>query len=177
MKYFIKQSVAVVCLSFLFLTGHSQQMASVIKAQALEMARAMGKKDFEKAATFLYPTLGEAAKKQLQAPGMMDSLNKAMEQFKPEITRITIGNPGPIVTHKKIMQALLPQEMEIKTTLLSVAFETTLVALSNDNGKKWYFAEANLYKNADAKTKLPELSPELVIPAAKPPKFIANKQQ
>jgi hypothetical protein len=167
--------VAVIIPSITFL--YSQNMASVIKTQALEMARAIAKKDFEKVATFMHPNLSSEAKKQMQAPGMMDSLNKAMAQFKPEVKSIIIGNPGEIVTHKKVMQALLPQEMEIKTTLLSVAFETTLVAISEDGGKKWYFVDANMYKQESVKTKLPELSPQLVLPAMKKPKFIPNKQQ
>lgn len=166
--------ITVVSVSSTYL--HSQNMASVIKAQALEMARAIAKKDFEKVATFMYPSLNSEAKKQMQAPGMMDSLNKALAQFKPEVKSIVIGNPGEIVTHKKVMQALLPQEMEIKTTLLSVAFETTLVAISENGGKKWYFVDANMYKEEAIKKKLPELSPKLVLPAMKKPKFIPNKQ-
>lgn len=167
--------VTVFTIGSSFLYG--QNMASVIKAQALEMARALAKKDFEKVATFMHPNLGTEAKKQMQAPGMMDSLNKAMEKFKPEIKSITIGNPGEIITYKKVMQALLPQEMEIKTTLLSISFETILVAISEDGGKKWYFIDANMYKEENIKKKLPELSPKLVFPAMKKPKFIANKQQ
>ncbi len=178
MKQLIKHiSIAGFVTIISFQYSICQNIPSVIKTQALEMARAMAKKDFEKAATFLYPTLTAEAKKQMQAPGMMDSLSKKMEQFKPEIKRITIGNPGEVVTHNKVMQALLPQEMEIKTTLMSIAFETTLVALSDDKGKKWYFVDANMYREDGIKKKLPELSPKLIIPAMKPPKFIPNTQK
>jgi hypothetical protein len=178
MKYSNKYLfIALASISFCHSPSFSQDMPTVIKTQALEMARAMAKKDFEKVATFLYPTLTTEAKKQMQAPGMMDSLTKKMEQFKPEIKRITIGNPGEVVTHNKVMQALLPQELEIKTTLMSIAFETTLVALSDDKGKKWYFVDANMYREESIKNKLPELSPKLVLPAMKPPKFISNKQK
>jgi hypothetical protein len=178
MKQLIKNILTAVVLTVLgFQFAFCQNMPSVIKAQALEMARAMAKKDFEKVASFMYPTLGKEAKKQMQAPGMMDSLTKKMEQFKPEVKRITIGNPGEVVTHNKVMQALLPQEMEIKTTLMSIAFETTLVALSDDKGKKWYFVDANMYREEAIKKKLPELSPQLILPAMKPPKFIPNKKE
>jgi uncharacterized membrane protein YvbJ len=178
MKHIFKKIVALVVIIIVSTTYlYSQNMATVIKAQALEMARAIAKKDFEKVATFMHPSLSSEAKNKMQAPGMMDSLNKAMAQFKPEVKSIIIGNPGEIVTYKKVMQALLPQEMEIKTTLLSVAFETTLVAISEDGGKKWYFVDANMYKEESIKKKLPELSPKIVLPAMKKPKFIPNKQQ
>jgi hypothetical protein len=178
MKHLIKSiSIAAFVIPVGFQYAVCQNIPSVIKTQALEMARAIAKKDFEKAATFLYPTLTTEAKKQMQTPGMMDSLSKKMEQFKPEVKRITIGNPGEVVTHNNVMQALLSQEMEIKTTLMSIAFETTLVALSDDKGKKWYFVDANMYREGAIKKKLPELSPKLVIPAMKPPKFIPHKQE
>jgi hypothetical protein len=49
-----------------------------------------------------------------------------------------------------------------------------LISLSND-GKKWYFVDAMMYRQKEAKIKLPELSPELVIPPMKQPKIIQTE--
>lgn len=138
------------------------------------MARAISKKDAVAIQQFIYPGLLTTTKGKVNMTAMMDTVNKRMEQFKPEIKRITIGNPGKIVTYKKIMQALVPQEMEIQTTLFTVVLNTTLVALSTNKGKQWYFADGLLYqsKDADIIKNLPALSPELIIPSTQQPKLI-----
>lgn len=58
----------------------------------------------------------------------------------------------------------------------NVTFETTLIAISPDEGKHWYFVDTSVYNVKDVKKAVPDLSPQLVIPPAKPPKIIPNKQ-
>ncbi|MDX1937897.1 MAG: hypothetical protein SFU21_12315 [Flavihumibacter sp.] len=169
------QWLTALCFFFvLTLQAQSQATTTAIKTQALEMARAISKKDAAAVQKFIYPALLESAKEQVNMTAMMDTISKKMEQFKPEIKRITIGNPGKIVTHKKVLQALVPQEMEIKTTLFTVVLNTTLVALSDDKGKHWYFADGLFYQSKDAKIikGLPPLSPELVLPPQQQPQLI-----
>jgi hypothetical protein len=66
------------------------------------------------------------------------------------------------------MQCTLPQTLVIEALMGTLETETTLIGLSKD-GQKWYFVDAMLYKQKEAKEKLPELSPSLVIPPMKPP--------
>jgi hypothetical protein len=174
MKRLLKFLTITTCFFILTIPLQAQATATAIKTQALQMARAVSKKDAAAVQKFIYPGLLTTAKDKVNMMAMMDTVSKRMEQFKPEVKRITIGNPGKIVTHKKVMQALVPQEMEIQTTLFTVVLNTTLVALSTDKGKQWYFADGLLYqsKDADIMKSLPVLSPELTIPPAQQPKLI-----
>ena len=66
------------------------------------------------------------------------------------------------------MQCPLPQATTVEALMGTISIESTLICLSN-NGTKWYFVDAMLYKQKESKEKLPELSPAIVIPPMKPP--------
>jgi hypothetical protein len=97
-----------------------------------------------------------------------DSADKYRKQFGIKVKSIIIGNPSTVVNHKGVMQCTIPQTLAVEAMMGSIETETTLIALSTD-GKKWYFVDANLFKNKEAKLKLPELSPQLTIPPQKMP--------
>jgi hypothetical protein len=163
-------------LVILFLSGSvsAQNINTVIKTEALKMARALSAMDFETYATFMYPTLVNDKQSKEKMKQGMDSVNKYREQFGVKVKQVLIGNPSKVLTHKKMMQCTLPQTLTIEAMMGSIETETTLIGLSND-GKKWYFVDAMLFKQKDAKSKLPELSPELVIPPMKQPVMKANE--
>ena len=106
----------------------------------------------------------------------MDSVNKYREQYGLKVRQILIGNPSPVITYKNVMQCTISQTTTVEAMMGSIEMESVLVALSND-GKTWYFVESNLFRQKDAKAKLPELSPDLVIPAPKQPVMKSNDQQ
>ncbi|MEJ8842860.1 hypothetical protein WG954_10740 [Lacibacter sp. H375] len=146
----------------------AQNVSTVIKTEALKMAKALGSLDMETYATFMYPTLvGDNASKEKIKQGI-DSVNKYREQFGLKVKQILIGNPSAVQTHKGIMQCTLPQTTTVEALMGTLSLETTLIGLSN-NGTKWYFVDAMMYKQKDSKEKLPELSPAIVIPPMKPP--------
>ncbi len=146
----------------------AQNISTVIKTEALKMAKALSAMDIQTYATFMYPTLvSDKASKEKIKQGM-DSVNKYREQFGLKVKQILIGNPSAVQTHKGIMQCTLPQTTTVEALMGTVSLETTLICLSN-NGTKWYFVDAMLYRQKESKEKLPELSPALVIPPMKPP--------
>jgi hypothetical protein len=146
----------------------AQNINTVIKTEALKMAKALGALDMETYATFMYPTLvSDKASKEKIKQGI-DSVNKYREQFGLKVKQILIGNPSSVQTHKGIMQCTLPQTTSVEALMGTLSLETTLIGLSN-NGTKWYFVDAMLYKQKESKEKLPELSPAIVIPPMKPP--------
>ncbi len=155
-------------LLFLFLCQSimAQNMSTVIKTEALKMARALAALDLETYISYTYPTLvSDNVSKQKMKQGL-DSVEKFKKQFGIKIKSILVGNPSKVVTYKKVMQCTLPQTMTIEAMMGVVETESTLIGLSHD-GKKWYFVDALLYKQKESKDKLPELSPDLVIPSMK----------
>lgn len=63
----------------------------------------------------------------------------------------------------------------MKTGFGSLSLESTLIAISKDKGKTWTFIDTSIYQINDVKKALPDLSPELVIPAPVPPKFVPDQ--
>jgi hypothetical protein len=146
----------------------AQNINTVIKTEALKMAKALGALDMETYVTFMYPTLvSDKASKEKIKQGI-DSVNKYREQFGLKVKQILIGNPSVVQTHKGVMQCTLPQTTTVEAMMGTLSLETTLIGLS-DNGTKWYFVDAMLYRQKESKEKLPELSPAIVIPPMKPP--------
>ena len=153
----------------------AQNMTTVIKTEALKMAKALSVMDMEAYSRFMYPSLmNEPSSKQRIKQGI-DSMEKYREQFGIKVKQILIGNPSPVLTYKNVMQCTIPQTTTVESMMGSIEMESTLVALSND-GKTWYFVESNLFRQKDVKAKLPELSPNLVIPAPRQPVMKPNDQ-
>jgi hypothetical protein len=151
--------------------GFSQNQNSIIKAQAMDMAKALLRKDFPTFTKYMHPKVMEMAGGKNKALERMDTMNAVAAQFGAEIKSILIGNPGNVVNYKKELQVTLPQTTEMKTNFGNLALETTLIGVSKDGGKNWYFIDTSVYNVNDLKKAMPDLSPELVIPPAKPPKF------
>ncbi len=163
-----KVRLLTVLLLFVMVSATAQNMSTVIKTEALKMARALAALDIETYVSFTYPTLVSDNSSKEKLKQGLDSVEKYKKQFGIKVKSIVVGNPTKVVTHKKIMQCTLPQTMTVEVMMGTVETETTLIGLSQD-GKKWYFVDALLYKQKDSKDKLPELSPDLVIPPMKQP--------
>ncbi|MBE7172037.1 MAG: hypothetical protein INR73_15730 [Williamsia sp.] len=155
----------------------AQNQRSVIKGQALEMARALLKKDFPAFSKFVHPKLVAAAGGTNKLVERLDSANALAKQFGAEIKKIHIGDPKEPIAYKNTLQTTLPQSSEMATPMGNVVLETTLIALSADGGKNWQFLDTSVFSVKEIKRSVPELSPDLVIPPQKPPKIIPNQQQ
>jgi len=155
---------------------YSQNPETVIKIQAMDMARAVLAKDVNKLVGYMPPKLVADAGGKDKLLMARDTLNKYMKQFGAEIKKVTIGNPGKIISYKKLLQATVPQTTEVKFMAGTAILESTLIAISEDKGLHWYFVDTSIYRGDKLKSSLPDLSPELIIPPMKPPKIVADEQ-
>lgn len=153
--------------------GIAQNINTVIKTEALKMAKALAALDLDTYASFSYPTLVEDKASKEKIKQGVDSVEKYRQQFGIKVKSILIGNPSEVLTYKGIMQCTIPQTLTIEAFMGSMISESTLIGLSKD-GKTWYFVDALLYKRTETKSKLPELSPKLVIPPMKQPTIVQN---
>src|SRR3982751_6759239 len=103
----MKRFLTIIFLAFSFL-AYAQPQGSVIKAQALDMSRALQKKDFPAFLKYMHPKAIQMAGGDAKLIKRMDTLNVMAKQFGAEIKKITIGHPGKIVSYKKELQAVLP---------------------------------------------------------------------
>ncbi len=151
-----------------------QGLETTIKIQAMEMAKAILAKDVEKTVQYLPPKLVEASGGKAKVLVVRDSLNKFMQQFGVDVKKIIIGNPAKIINYKEVLQTTLPQTTHIKFMQGTMVIESTLVAISEDKGKHWYFIDTAIYRSGKLKEALPNLSPELVIPPMKKPEMVPD---
>lgn len=173
----MKKSLLFSFSAIAFLVVSAQPMSSIIKAQALEMGRALVTGDAKSFSRFMLPELLDAGNSTGQAGMTMDSAFAIFKSFGGKVEKITYGNPGKIVEYKKELQSTLPQTTEITSPFADVVLNSTLVAISRDNGKNWYFVDVSMGKIKELKARLPNLSPELVVPEPTPPKITMKEQQ
>jgi len=164
--------VSAVCFA---VPAQSQPLQAAVKAQANDMAKAVLAKDVNKLATYIPPKLLAEVGGKEKMMIARDTVNKLMQQFGAEIQKVTIGEPGKIISYKKQLQTTLPQTTEVKFLSGKIIMESTLIAVSEDKGMHWYFVDNAIYRGEKLKSALPDISPELVIPPMKKPKIVADE--
>ena len=168
----------VLCFMMLVVSFHisnAQPLSSVIKAQAMDMGRALIRNDIGTFQKYMHPELIKRAGGAEKMKQTADSMFQLFRQFGGSVSKIIYGNPSEVIKHKRQLQATIPQTTSVTTSLADLELETTLIAISNDNGKNWYFLDTSMYQIADLRKDIPEISPDLVIPAPKQPKFIPKQ--
>ena len=166
---FLLFSIAII---FLSLYTQAQNLPTTIKVQAMDMATAFMKNDFNTFVKYMHPNIIAFAGGKEKMKTKMDSAYRVMKLFSVSFKRYWIGDPGEIINYKNQYQAVLPQSTTLKTPLGELIAETSWIVISNDNGKNWWFIDTNVYKGDKLKNILPDLSPELVIPPFKKPKLV-----
>lgn len=149
----------------------SAQHATKIKAAAVDMGNALVQKNSPKFIGYMHPVMIELAGGEQQLRLISDSALKVFEQFGGRVSRITYGNPGEVVKHKKMLQSVIPQTISLTSFMGDVELSTSLIAISEDDGGKWKFIDTNLFSLKEIKSSMPDLSPALVIPKSAPPKI------
>ena len=170
----MKHLVKIILISFLVLIvsrTQAQNLSTTIKVQAMDMATAFMNNNLDAFIKYMHPDIIAYAGGKEQMKTKLDSAYVAMKQFGVSFKRYWIGSPGEIIDYKDQLQALLPQTTTMNTLLGEIVVETTMIAISKDQGKNWWFIDTNVYRVNKLKDILPDLSPKLVIPPPKQPKF------
>ncbi len=175
----MKTAVALFLFFPLFrlsLPAQTQNLSTTIKVQAMDMASALMKNDFNTFIKYMHPNIITYAGGKEKMKEKMDSVYNAMKLFGVSFKRYWIGTPSDIVEYKDQLQAVLPEGTVVKTPLGELTAETSVIVISPDKGKNWWFIDTNVYKADKLKNILPGLSPDLVIPAPKQPKFVPDEE-
>jgi hypothetical protein len=154
-----------------------QPMQTKIKVQAMQMAEALVRNDYAGFIRFIPPDVVSYAGGKEKLLHNMDSASTAMKQFDIKFKKILIGNPGEIVDYKGHLQCVVTQTTTLESVLGDLEAETSLIAISPDQGENWYFVDTNVYKVDQVRSVLPGLSPALKIPPQKPPKVTPKTVQ
>jgi len=166
-----------VILLLISMASPGQNLSTTIKVQAMDMASALMKNDFATFSKYMHPNIVAFAGGKEKMKTKMDSAAIAMKEFGVSFKKYWIGSPGEIANFKNQLQAVLPTSTTMKTPIGELIAETSMIVISLDQGKNWYFIDTNVYRVNKLKTILPDLSPNLVIPPPKQPQFVPEKTQ
>jgi hypothetical protein len=166
----------ICCLLLLHFIATAQPTSSIVKAQALEMGKALVNGDSKTFAAFMLPEIISTIGGEEKVNVLMDSAFNVFKTFGGSVKKITYGNPGKIISYKNEWQTILPQITEVTSPFADIELSSTLVAISRDNGKHWYFFDTSMGKADQLKNILPGLSPDISIPPPTQPKITPKEK-
>lgn len=141
-----------------------------VLSDATKMDEALIHQDYKTFASFTYPkivTLLGGEKK------MTEIIKKSDETSR--IISIDLGNPSDIITSGKELQTTVPTKVTI--TMLEPSKKgkliilSTLIGISENSGKSWYFLDTSGKTIETLRTAIPNLSEKIVVPAMPQPVF------
>lgn len=128
--------------------------------------------DFESIIDFTYPSIIE------KAGGKAVALQKVKEDIdylrRNNITydSVSFGDPTTFVKAGDEIHTIIPETIFMRSPRGRLKSDSYVIAISKDNGKKWYFIDTAAIDSSNVKNILPNYNFELKIPAYKNPVLI-----
>ncbi|TWR25826.1 hypothetical protein FPZ43_16215 [Mucilaginibacter pallidiroseus] len=151
------------------------QDTTVLVQQARRFANASFRNDQPTIIKMTYPPLVEMAGGDLM---MQKSINDKLEQLhKQGITKVdgSIGPAGSFHNAGEEIHSLLPEDITLRVKGGVYKSRSYLLAISKNGGKNWWFMDVGNMPQNILYRLVPALSPEIKIPAATPPVFVADQ--
>ena len=173
MKYFR----ILICLSLFISFSVSKAMpdsltySKKIKEQAKLMGDYMLKKDFKSFTAFTYPKVIEMMGGEENMIHVMEAGEKEMDANGSHFLSVTVGEPSTVISIGNELQCTLAQVIEMKVWNGTLLVKSSLIGISSDKGKIWYFLDTSDKDINEMKKVLPNLSERLVIPVNQEPLF------
>lgn len=156
------------------LCSYAQDDAALIKTM-LDHANEMGKKFIAKDYVGFLKYSHPAVIKVMGGEEKMtaDTVKELQSLEKEGITFLSVkfGVPSKIIKVDTELQCTLPEIIEMQVTGGKLTATTTMIAVSQDNGKNWYFIDAAGNNIDNMRLLIPTLSKELYIPMPQDPSF------
>lgn len=171
-KLFISLTILLACN-----IGAFAQHQAKIKALAQLVATATMKGDYKTVIDHTDPETVKAAGGRDAMVKVMERLFTQMKSKGAYVKNATAGEPGPIVTVNNKLFCVVPESVSMAVPQSSMmpkgvyTAQSTLLALSTDNGKTWYFVGSGSINEEAIYKKFPELKGKIVFPKPVPPQF------
>ncbi|MBO0934297.1 hypothetical protein [Fibrella aquatilis] len=164
----------ILLLVFTFCTAiaHAQNpYAAVIRQQATELAEALPRGQYQKVPLYTHPKIVSLMGGADKMVARMTEQTTTMKQQGIRFVSASIGQPGPVVTVGKELQCVVPQTVVLQMPQQRVAQQSSLIAFSEDGGKRWVFIDTQPGMER-VRMVLPTISPKLVVPARQEPQVL-----
>lgn len=144
------------------LNSHVQEQAGI-------MGRAFVKGDYQTFSKYTYPPIVNAMGGESRMTNVLANTAISMKAQGMAFDAITFDKPTKIVKRDDELQCTLQQHTTIKLANGRAVVTSTLIAISKDGGKNWFFVDTSDKSEAEIRKALPNLSTAITIPAqAKP---------
>jgi hypothetical protein len=170
-KLFMKKITAIFFLLIAIVTTaqEQQKLKQNLLLQADEMGKAFIAKDYAAFASFTHPDL---LKKFGGTQKMADIIRYSFSQIENvKFIDVTFAQPSEIINVEGELQCTVPQMIEMEADGQQVTANTTIIAISRDNGKTWSFTDTAGQNIQALQATIPNLSPQLNIPEMQEPVF------
>jgi hypothetical protein len=162
----------ILLLALFFHCSFGQADPQKIKTQAELTAQALLKGDYETFIEFTYPKVIEMLGGKEKMMAMLKNGTMEMEQQGIGFESVTIGTPSASVQAGEEIHCLVPQTIIMKIPNGKIKTETFLLAISPDNGGRWFFIDTSNLKMENVTKVLPNYNTDLIIPTKKQPEMI-----
>jgi len=147
---------------------------AAIKTQANITANAIVGQDYKTLMKFTYPAIIEAGGGKEK---MIGTLKKGMDQMKAQgfvFKSLTIAEVTQSKKQGKEIFAIVPDALVMNAMGGTITARSALIAISEDEGKHWYFVDTAPMQKETIRQVIPNLPKDLVIPEKSQPSFIQN---
>ncbi|MCD6063933.1 MAG: hypothetical protein K0R82_1844 [Flavipsychrobacter sp.] len=168
-------------LSFSFSVSFAQAGSDAktnVKKAAKDMGIALVKKNYNSFIKTTYPKAVEAT--QGGHDQLIKELKGQLNQMEQEGTTVVAmwpGEPSKFIDTAGELQCTIPQSMTMKVPEGKLTTHTTLIALSPDKGKTWYFMDTADRSIRKMRELFPNISTRLVIPKSPDETFVPDKKK
>jgi hypothetical protein len=168
----MKQLITFIFLPLLFVACNDRSEvksveasdhAAEIKKDAETMKKFLLNKDYPSFVKFTYPKLVEMAGGEQKMVETFEETMKQMEAAGTIILDVTFGEPTKVIKQGNELQCTIPQLTKLKMNENQLSQKSTLIAISENDGKTWYFINASSDDIHEMQKNLPNLSSELVL--------------
>ena len=178
------RSSITLCFLFFFISSCNSQSKPLyindtikheLEVQLNRMTQAFITNDYETLVKFTYPKLVEMAGGSDKA---IDHIKKVIEGMKDDgmsFDTLFNGRPTIFVKAGTEIHTLIPQTILLNVRQGKLKTESYLLAITQDEGKTWYFIDTANIDNNDIKEIFPNYNFELKIRPSKDPILIDSK--
>lgn len=149
----------------------SQEAVVTIKQEAQKCSKALLAGDYDSFVAYTHPRIVKAMGGK---DAMIATLKQGMSQMKAggaTFLDVTIGQPSNPKRIGPWMTSIIPQHLVLKVPDGKLYSDSTLLGISEDDGKHWVFLDLGQVKKDQLDETFPELAGKITPPEKKPPVF------
>lgn len=153
------------------------KLDNVILDEANKMGSYFLAKDYTAFAKYTHPATVELLGGREK---MLEAVKQSFEALEAEgvtFLKIDFSEPTKIIMHENEMQCTLTQILELKIPGGTLTSYATMIAISRDGGKSWYFSDTAGNDITNMRKMIKTLSPKLIIPEPMEPAFVPDADE